>query len=182
VRWRDIRAGLIAFAIFLALVEGCPIPPPHEARPWQQGYVGIIRPIQKTILVPFAWIPKYLRISQRFALFQAAEPDRFRLEIHTRTADGADTLIFRAGDDEHAEYADRVAHRRVRGVWNPTDRPTSQYTSFARWFAGVVFAERPEVQVVVFRQEKLLIEGGVPHGTGKFTFELYQYRPKGVAP
>ncbi len=178
MRWRDLRAGLIAFAIFLALVEGCPIPPPSETLPWQQGYVSMIRPVQHAIMTPFAWIPRLLRFSQRFALFQAAEPDRFRLEIRTRTADGTERLIFRAGDDTYAEYTALLVQRRVRGVWNPTDKPTGQYVAFARWFSKIVFADHPEVQIVGFRMARVQITDGTPHDTGGYAFDLYQYRPR----
>lgn len=174
-RWRDLRAGLIAFAIVLALVEGCPIPPPHETLPWQQGYVSLIRPVQRAVMKPFAWIPKRLRFTQRFALFQAAEPDRFRLEIVARTATGAERIVFRAGDDD-GEYARELVQRRVRGTWNPTDRPTSQWGSFAEWFANRVFTDHPDVLVVTFRFARIRIEHGTPRDTGVSAFETFRYR------
>lgn len=175
VRWRDLRAGLIAFAIALALVEGCPIPPPRETLPWQAGYVSLIRPVQRTVMKPFAWIPKRLRFTQRFALFQAAEPDRFRLEIAARTASGAERVVFRASDDD-GEYARELLHRRVRGAWNPTDKPTGQWGLFVRWFAHRVFTEHADVQVVTFRFARIRIEDGTPRDTGTFAFETYRYR------
>jgi hypothetical protein len=175
VRWRDLRAGLIAFAIFLGLVDGCPIPPPHETLPWQQGYVSVIRPVQRAILTPFAWIPRGLRFTQRFALFQAAEPDRFRLEIRARTSAGVERIMFRGGDDD-TEYAPLLVQRRVRGVWNPTERPTSQWQPFVQWFADRVFADHDDVEVVTFRFARLHIEDGTPHDTGTYAFETYRYR------
>ena len=175
MRWRDIRAGLIAVAIFLALVEGCPLPPPHETLPWQQGYAAIVRPMQRAIMTPFAWIPRRLRFTQRFALFQAAEPDRFRLEIHARAAGGAERLLFRAGDDA-SPYAAILAQRRVRGVWNPTDRPTGQWPAFARWFANRVFAEHADVEAVTFRFARVHVEDGRPRATGAYAFELERTR------
>lgn len=176
MRWRDIRAGLIAFAIFLGVVEGCPIPPPHETLPWQQGYVGLVRPIQTAIMTPFRWIPRTLHVSQRWALFQAAEPERFRLEIRTRTADNVDRLIFRAGDPAHAAYATTITQRRVRGIWNPNERPPGQYALFTRWLAGRIFAADPKAVVVWFRFERVQIEDGVPRGLGTYAFDSYQYR------
>lgn len=175
MRWRDVRAGLIAFAIGLALVEGCPIPPPHEAEPWQERYVAIIRPIQRTVLRPFAWIPARLKFTQRFALFQAAEPDRFRLEVRARAADGVERVVFRAGDDA-SEYAWLVTQRRVRGTWNPTNRPTSQWPAFARWFANRVFADHADVQVVTFSFARVHVLDGVPRETGATAFALVRYR------
>jgi hypothetical protein len=175
VRWRDVRAGLIAFAIVLALVEGCPIPPPHETLPWQHGYVSLIRPVQRFVLKPFAWFPKRLRFTQRFALFQAAEPDRFRLEISARTASGAERSVFRAGDDD-GTYTRELVQRRVRGVWNPTDTTTGQWGLFVRWFANRVFAEHADVQVVTFRFARIRIERGIPRDTGASAFETVRYR------
>ena len=174
-RWRDIRAGLIACAIFLGLVEGCPIPPPHETLPWQRGYTSIIRPVQRTILTPFAWLPRELRFTQRFALFQAAEADRFRLEIRARTASGIERVVFRAGDDD-GEDAALLAQRRVRGVWNPTSRPTAQWPAFATWFAERVFAAHADVTVVTFAFARLRIADGTPRDTGERAFEITRVR------
>jgi hypothetical protein len=174
VRWRDLRAGLIALAIVLALVEGCPIPPPHETLPWQQGYVSLIRPVQRAVMTPFAWIPRRLRFTQRFALFQAAEPDRFRLEIRGRTASGEERIVFRAGDD--GEYADLLTQRRVRGAWNPSDNPTSQYAAFTRWFANRVFDDHADIRIVTFRFARVHIEEGVPRDTGMTAFNVTIHR------
>ncbi|MBA3500380.1 MAG: hypothetical protein M4D80_41995 [Myxococcota bacterium] len=176
MRWRDARAGLIALAIVLALVEGCPIPPPHETLPWQQGYVSLIRPVQRAVMTPFAWIPRRLRFTQRFALFQAAEADRFRLEIRARTAGGEERVVFRAGPGEDGEYASVLTQRRVRGAWNPTDNPTSQYAPFTRWFADRVFRDHADVDVVTFRFARVHIEDGVPRDTGTSAFEVTRAR------
>ena len=165
---------MIACAIFLALVEGCPIPPPSETLPWQQGYVGIIRPVQRTIMKPFAWLPEALRFTQRFALFQAAEPARFRLEVVARIAGGGERIVFRAGDD--GEYADLLVQRRVRGVWNPTDRTTSQWPLFVDWFARRVLADHADVEVVMFRFARVTIEHGTPRATGQTAFEAVRAR------
>jgi hypothetical protein len=174
VRWRDLRAGLIALSITLALVQGCPIPPPHETLPWQEGYVSLIRPVQRALLTPFAWIPRRLRFTQRFALFQAAEPDRFRLEIRARTASGDERVVFRAGED--GDYTHLLTHRRVRGTWNPTNRPTSQWPRFVEWFADRVFRDHPDVQVVTFSFARVTIVDGEPRDTGVTAFEAERGR------
>jgi hypothetical protein len=170
VRWREVRAGLIAVAIFLALVEGCPIPPPHETLPWQQGYVAIVRPVQRTILTPVRWIPRTLRVTQRFALFQAAEAERFRLEIW---AD--DRIVFRAGSVD-GPYGAELVQRRVRGVWNPTSGPTSQWPAFAAWIADRILADEPAVTRVTLRFERVRIADGVAHDTGTFVFPIVRTR------
>jgi hypothetical protein len=174
-RWRDVRAGLIAVAIFLALVEGCPIPPPHETLPWQEGYVGVIRPVQRTIMKPFAWIPKRLRFTQRFALFQAAEPDRFRLEVIARVAGGGERVVFRAGDE--GPYTDELVQRRVRGVCNPTYHTTSQWPLFVDWFARRVLAAQPDAEAVMFPVVRVHIEDGTPRDTDQTAFEALRGRP-----
>jgi hypothetical protein len=170
VRWRDLRAGLIAIAIFLALVEGCPIPPPHETLPWQQGYVSIVRPVQRAILTPVRWVPRMLRFTQRFALFQAADSARFRLEI---LAD--DRIVFRAGSVD-GPYGDELVQRRVRGVWNPTIGPTTQWPAFARWIANRIFADRPGVSTVTLRFQRVHIAEGVAHDVGAIAFPIVRTR------
>jgi hypothetical protein len=170
--WRHARAGLIAFAIVLALVEGCPIPPQRDVLPWQRGYVSVIRPIQRTIMTPFAWLPRGLVITQRFALFQSAEPNRYRLDIRARTRDGTERILFRAGDDDTAW----MVQRHVRGVWNPTQHPTGQWLRFGKWYADRAFAADPALEVITFRFEKLRISGGVPHDTGEYTFGVQRVR------
>ena len=167
---------MIAVAIFLGLVEGCPIPPPHETLPWQQGYVGAIRPIQRAIMKPFGWLPRWLRVTERFALFQSAEPDRFRLEIRARTRDGNERLVFRAGDADANGDDAILVQRRVRGAWNPTDRPTSQWAPFANWYAMRLFAADANVEVVTLRLARTHIEDGTPRDTGAFTFEVVRTR------
>ncbi len=167
----QIRAGLIALAIVLAFVEGCPIPPLHEADPWQRGYVAAIKPVQRAALKPFAWIPRYLRFSQRWALFQAAEPDRYRLEIVIHDATGGQRMLYRAGDADHRTDADVLEYRRVRGAWNPTNRAMGQYGGFAQWFADRVFAAHADATVVRYRMERIVIEDGVPRGLGTYAFE-----------
>ena len=170
--WRQVRAGLIACAIFLGLVEGCPIPPPHDTLPWQEGYVSIIRPIQKTIMTPFAWLPRRLAVTERFALFQAAEPNRYRLDIRARARDGSERILFRAGEDD----TDWMVQRHVRGVWNPTQRPTGQWIAFAKWYAARAFARHPELEVITLRFERVMIEDGVPRNTGEHAFGISRVR------
>ena len=168
VRWRELRAGLIACAIFLGLVEGCPIPPPHEVEDWQRGYVSLVRPVQRTIMTPFAWLPRELQITQRFALFQAAEAERYRFVIVGRARDGSERTLFRA-PDEGADAA-LLTQRRLRGVWNPTRHTTRQYPAFTRWVARRGFAAHADLVAITFRFERLRIVDGVPTATGESAF------------
>jgi hypothetical protein len=164
MRWRDVRAAAIALAIALGMVEGCPVLREH--------------PVRRAVLAPVDWIPRGFQISQRWALFAGGGSDRLRFEIHARTADAADTVIFRAGDPDHADHLDWLAQRRIRGVWNP--RPNGpmpgQYAAFARWFARQIFDERPEVVTVWFRFERIAVTGGVPAGTGTYKFAIFEHR------
>ena len=164
-----MHAGAIALAILLGLVEGCPLPRPHEVEDWQRGYVGILRPIQEVVLAPVAWLPRELQITQRFALFQAASSERFRFVIRGRSRGGGTRTLFRAGDDA-GPYAAVLAHRRVRGVWNPQRRPPAQYPAFTRWFARRAFADDPALVEVTFAFERLAIDDGVPRPTGELAF------------
>src|SRR5215211_3208697 len=38
-RWPEIRAGMVALAIFFGLVDGCPLPPPEHTPAWEQNFV-----------------------------------------------------------------------------------------------------------------------------------------------
>lgn len=174
MRWRDVRAGLIAVAILLALVEGCPIPPPHETLAWQKFYVEPVRRVQRAVMTPFAWIPKRLRFTQRFALFQAAEADRYRLEVIAHLSAGGERVVFRAGED--GPDTDILVQRRVRGVWNPTDRTTSQWPRFVDWYAKRVLAANPDADYVMFRFARIHIAGGEPRDTGQTAFEAVKGR------
>ena len=174
-RWPELRAGLIAVAIALGLVEGCPLPPPGEEAPWQRGYVAALRPAQRAVLAPVAWLPRALRFTQRWALFQVGPRDRFRLEVEGRAA-GEWTLLYRAGDRAHAAYADLLEHRRVQGAWNPTDRPPPGYARFVAWFTALVLAERPELDAVRIRQAPITVDQGRITAAGPQVFSYTRAR------
>lgn len=158
------------------MVKGCPIPPPRETLDWHREIVETIRPIQRTILIPFAWIPRHARFDQRWALFQGAAGERHRMVIEGIDAKGRVEVLFRAGDDS-AEYdADLLYYRRVRGVWNPRKYPTGLYRAWALWYAERVFAARPELAQVRVRMEKIKIVDGVARSMGQFTFDVVQRR------
>lgn len=175
-RWPEVRAGLIALAIVLGLVDGCPLPSPQYVRPWQAPIVDVVRPIQHAILAPFRWITRHLRFSQRWALFQVAERDAHRLEIDGRVHGGPWQPLFRAGDPAHAAYADLLEQERVRGAWDPTDRPMSQYPALARWLTQRVLDDHPELQAVRLRFEKIVIDEGTVRGTGIYVYPFGRER------
>src|SRR5438045_684954 len=113
-RWPMARAALIALAIALGLVDGCPIPERKEVPAWAYGLADAADAARTAIRRPVAWIGEDLDISQRWALFRGASRRRFRIYVEGKAATGDWQLLYRAGDPEHAEYADLLAYRRVR--------------------------------------------------------------------
>ncbi|MGE0870267.1 MAG: hypothetical protein AB7P03_17005 [Kofleriaceae bacterium] len=177
-RWRAIRAGLIALAITIAMIDGCPIPPPDETLAWQEWYATPIRRARNRLLRPFRWISRDLRLSQRWALFQSVTPDRFRLTVEGRLpVAGASSgewsrVFYRAGDPALDDYEALLEYRRVRGAWNPSGKPPAQYLKFARWFAVKVLEDHPELDAARLRFERVRLSPGQVSGLGEFVFEL----------
>lgn len=174
-RWPALRAGLIAGAIAIGLVDGCPLPPERDVLPWQRGIVDVVRPVQQAVMTPFAWIPRGLRFSQRWALMQVGPRDRFRFTVEGGTAAGW-SVLYRANDPDHAAFADQLENDHVFGTWNPTSRLTGQYTSFSNWFSAYVLAARPELSAVRLSYENIIIEDGELRGTGTFVFPMIRHR------
>ena len=174
-RWPHARAGLIALAIAIGLVDGCPLPPPAYVRPWQAPIVDVLRPIQREVLRPFRWVQRALLVTQRWALFQVADRDRYRLEVAGQRG-GAWELLFRAGDPDHDAYATLLLDERVRGAWNPTDHAALQFLEFAPWFLGHVLAEHPELVAARLQFERIVIEDGEARGTGAYVMPVERRR------
>lgn len=170
-----MRAGAIALVIAIGLVDGCPLPPRAYVQPWQAPIVDVVRPLQRTLLWPFRWIQRGLAITQRWALFQVAPRDRYRLEVHGRRGTEWE-LLFRAGDPAHATYADLLLDERVRGAWNPEDRAARQLGTFAPWFLGHVLADHPELAAARLWFERIVIEDGTVHGTGLYVMPFERTR------
>ncbi|MDX2091928.1 MAG: hypothetical protein SFX73_28960 [Kofleriaceae bacterium] len=176
-RWPELRAGLIAVAIFLGLLDGCPLPDAAHTRPWNRPLVDVVRPVQRVVLRPFQWVREGVRFSQRWALFAAASQHRYRLEVQGQKADGTWDVLYRAGDPAHRAYADDLEDERVRGAWAPSDRPQERYPDFARWFGRRVLADHPEYTVVRLWFERIVLERGEVRGTG--TYLLHVDTPRG---
>ncbi len=166
-RWPEIRAGLILLAIFFGLVDGCPIPPPQHTPAWERGFVEPIRDVQQLVLTPAAWVRTTLRVTQRWALYQAPDADRFRLWIEGQETSGRWQLVFRAGDAKHQEDAARIDYQRPRGTWDPGGEPPGQYLLFANWVTADVLARHPEYIAARVRLEKVVLSpnGVTPTGT-----------------
>lgn len=175
-RWPELRAGLIAAAIAIGLVDGCPLPPEPYVEPWQRDLVDLVRPVQDAVMTPFAWVSRGLRFSQRWAVMQVGPRERFRFTIEGREPAGGWTVLYRANDPDHAAFADQLEFHRVFGTWNPTDRPTGQYVAFTRWLSRHVLATRPALAAVRLSYEKILLEDGELHGTGTFVYPVIRQR------
>jgi hypothetical protein len=175
-RWPQIRAGAIAAAIAFGLIDGCPLPPTGEMPEWEQGIVEPIRSVQRVVEWPVAWIVPTLRVSQRWALYQAPGEHRFRLWIEGAQRDGTWRLLYRAVDPDHAEDADILESARVWGAWNPTDRPPPQYRTFCNWILARALERHPELLAARLRHEKIEIVPGGFESTGQFTFEIARVR------
>ncbi len=174
--WPQARAGLIALAICIGLVDGCPLPPRNDTPAWERGLVETIRGVQHQVLRPVHGIGTLLRISQRWALYQAPGGERHRMRIEGRLPDGTWSLLYRAGDREHAEDAEVIESARVWGTWDPADHPSEQYGAWFAWIAQRIFDRHPEVVVVRVRQEKIDVVPGGFTGTGEYAFELTRER------
>jgi hypothetical protein len=163
----------------LALIDGLPLPPLHEADPWQRPIVEAVQPIQRGVLKPFAWVTRELRFTQRWALFQAASPSRYRMEIEGRDRAGAWRTLYRAGDG--GDDAEIFEYRRIRGAWNPTSRPMGTYTAFADWLAARQFAAHADLVAdlvaVRVRMQRVALSNGAVTDTGVRAFEIVRARP-----
>ena len=176
--WPAARAALIAVAIALALVDGCPIPDRKVTPRWAYGLVDAMDDARTAARRPVAGIATDLDISQRWLLFRGASRKRYRLYLEGQAATGGDwQLLHRAGDPEHAEYEDLLAYRRVRGTYSPSGPNTrGQYRPFATWMTLRALDDHPEFAVARTRMEKVEIGEGGYTPTGEFTLEIQERR------
>jgi hypothetical protein len=183
MRWAAIRAGLIAVAILVGLLDGLPIPagserPTMEKRvsPAMVKAVDAIDEVRVKMLRPFRPVAEITRVRQRWKLFAGASRKRWRMRIDARTSAGAEwELVYRVLDDEHAFMADALEYRRVRGAWNPHSvrGPRGGYQSFVTWVGRRVLAAHPQYTEVRVQQERILIgpRGGY-RGTGEMSYPV----------
>lgn len=188
MRWAAIRAGLIALAIVVGLLDGLPIPVAHERPKMEQRLtpemvdaVDAIDRVRKQLLVPFRPIGEHLRVHQRWKLFAGASRKRWRMWIEARTGPTAAwEVVYRVLDDEHAFMADPLEYRRVRGAWNPhsTLGPRGGYRPFATWMGQRVLDAFPAYTEVRFQQERIYIgpRGGY-RSTGEMLHPVIIRRP-----
>ena len=168
---------MIALAITIGLVDGCPLPESGHVASWQQPIVDVVRPVQRAVLTPLRWVTDLFRFSQRWALFQGARTETFRLEVEGQR-EGRWELVFRAGDHEHDEYRSLLLAARIRGAWYPDDRPAHQFGPFSDWFLGKVIADHPEYAAARLRFEKVVLapEDGEVRGSGWYVMPMERAR------
>src|SRR5258708_4358086 len=104
---------MIAAAIAFGLVDGCPMPPRDHTPAWEGGYLEPVRDAQRIVMKPMAWFGPMFRISQQWAVYQSPAATRYRMWIEGYTADHTWSLVYRAGDPDHAEDAAAIEHARV---------------------------------------------------------------------
>ena len=176
-RWPAARAALIAVALALALVDGCPISEHRRAPGWAAGIVERAAAARDVLRRPIAGLAADLDASQRWTLFRGASRRRFRLYVEGKPATGDWQLLHRAGDPEHAEYEDLLAYRRVRGTYAPSGQSgRGQYHAFATWMALRVLDDHPDFAVARTRFERVLIGEGEYTPTGEFSAEHQERR------
>ena len=172
MKWREVRAGLVAIAIAFGLIDGCPLPPRADTPPWERGFVEPIRAVRDTVATPMSWVTPVLRVSQRWALYQRPGGTRYRLWVEGRTSDGQWKILYRAGDGEHTEDADVIESGLVWNAYDPADRPPGQYRDFCVWLTQRAFVRHPDLVAVRVRQEQIELGHGEFVPTGKFAFEF----------
>lgn len=165
-RWPHARAALIALAIVVGLLDGCPIPrgaerPVMERRvpPAVVDVIDAVDRVRTTLLRPFRPLADAAKLRQRWRLFSGANRSRYRMRVEARTGDGDWELVYRVLDDDHAFRADAIEQRHVRGAWNPHAIAGARpgYPAFARWIGGEVLAAFPRYTEVRVAQEKIAI-------------------------
>ncbi|HVV85239.1 MAG TPA: hypothetical protein VHE35_19390 [Kofleriaceae bacterium] len=182
--WRHLRAGLIALALALGLVDGCPLPRNGTERKiadQRMGHelasaVARLERAREWILRPVQPASELFGLRQRWKLFAGAARHRFRMSIEVRAAGQTSwRLVYRPHDDDHDFLDAAIAYRRVRGSWNPhsTYGARGGYPVFAGWIADEIFARDPTAAAVRVRMEKIEIG---PHGgyvgTGEQAYPL----------
>ena len=187
-RWRELRAGLIALAIGLGLLDGCPLPTNGAERSIAQQRLGgdAARTIDRVerarswLLRPVRPAAELLGLRQRWKLFAGADRHRYRIAIEVRVeGETAWRLRYRPHDGDHAWLAAAIEYRRMRGAWNPhsTYGARAGYARFADWVADQAFAQDARTVEVRVRMEKIVIgDHGDYRGTGEDAYTIVRRR------
>jgi hypothetical protein len=133
---------------------------------WERGVVEPIRSVQRVVETPVAWLRTTLGISQQWSLYQNPAPDRFRMAIEGQAEDRSWHMLYRAGDPDHTEDAALIEHARVWGTWDPTDKPTLEYSAFAGWITGRMLERHAELVAARVTMEPIAIVPGGYRSSG----------------
>jgi hypothetical protein len=157
-----VRAALIALVLAVGIIDGLPLPPVERAAnvaPWLAGPAAGALRAQAFLLAPFRPLFEGLRVTERWVLFAGASERRFRLEVAARRAPNEPwRLLYRADDSHHGYLGDLIEYRRVRGAFNPrTQEPPPGYDAFVTFVARRILSERPELDAVRVRMERIRI-------------------------
>jgi hypothetical protein len=181
VKWRELRAGLLAIAIACGLLDGCPLPSKGHALAWQ-FWVEPVRTVRDVVETPVAWLGAKAQVSQQWSLYQAPVSRRYRMWIDAHAEGSRESFqwipLYIAGDPDDREDADVIEHARVWGTWDPTDVPALEYAAFARWELRRVLAHHPEYTTARMRQERIDIGIGERTPRGEFDFPQQVWRAK----
>ena len=172
-RWPEIRAGIIAVALFFGAVDGCPIAKRDENIP---AFAKTLRDAQRITLTPVEWIRMTFRVTQRWSLYQSPGVDRYRLWIEGQEPNGTWRILFRAADAEHDEDAALIDYTRPRGAWDPTSKVPLQYTMFARWVTRYMLDKHPELIATRMRLERAEIVDDKVEYTNQFVHPFVSAR------
>lgn len=191
--WRDVRAVLIALAIGLGMLDGCPLPRNGTERKIADqrlgpDLAGVVLRLERTrdrLLRPVRPASDLFGLRQRWKLFAGAARHRYRMSIEVRaTGETTWRLVYRPHDDAHDLLANQIAYRRVRGAWNPhsTYGARGGYPIFARWVADQIFARDPAAGAVRVQMETIEIGGhGDYRGTGEQAYPIIVTRDERAA-
>jgi hypothetical protein len=177
VRWPQVRATLIALAIAFGLIDGLPLPGPKDTPAWEVGFVEPLRAVQHTLLRPVRWLGPLLRISQRWALYQAPGKAPWRMWIEGDRG-GQWTILYRAGDPEHTEDSDILDCGRIRGVWELTSQVPPGFDTFAAWITAREHERHPEFSGIRLRMERVRLTRDGVESLDEFTNLHYHRRGK----
>jgi hypothetical protein len=118
--------------------------------------------VRSAFLAPFLPLARVANLDQRWTLFTGTVPETFRLHVDGRRRDGVYVPLYRAGPS--AGGADealsrRLQYRRIRGLYNPSVRRGARpaYPGVARWLSRALLAQRPELDTVRVRMERLRV-------------------------
>ncbi len=200
-----VRGALVAVAILVNLLEGCPLPrasranlatPVNQAelQRWSAllGDVGVERTpeeladqvldasestarVHGQLLAPFAWYFHLTATTQRWSLFPIADTHPVRISIEALC--GADWEVLYRPFDESARFeADRLEYRRVRGAWNPSIRgPRAAYPTFVDWLASRIARARPDCTEMRVHYEEMSLP---PPGEGEIRYGTFVWEAR----